>query len=177
MNLTQHFTLAELSESDTALRMGIDNTPPESMIGNLREIAEIGELIRSALSEICGHDVPVLPSSGYRCEALELVLCDKDFKAWCARRNLSPGPMVWARYFRNKAHPQGRAMDFRAPTFGSPYQIVAALSKRPEVMAGVDQLIMEGTWVHVSTSDNPRGEIKTATFDSNGTPIYQKGLV
>lgn len=177
MHITPHFTIAELSDSDTALRLGIDNTPPESVIANLHGIAEVGELIRAALSEINRHDVPIVATSGYRCEALEKVLCVKDYQAWCARRSIVPDDVAWDRYFRNKAHPQGRALDFRAPGFGSPYQIVAALSQRPEVMARIDQIIMEGTWVHVSTSDNPRGEIKTATFDANGSPTYQKGLV
>ena len=40
MNLTQNFTLSEMTKSETALRFGMDNTPTRSEIENLRVLCE-----------------------------------------------------------------------------------------------------------------------------------------
>ena len=40
MNLTQNFTLSEMTKSETALRHGMDNTPGEVEIDNLKMLAE-----------------------------------------------------------------------------------------------------------------------------------------
>lgn len=176
MQLTEHFSLSELVESDTALRLGIDNTPPAELIDNLRKTAELGELIRSALNEGRTREVYVIVTSGYRCEALEHVLCQKDFEHWCDRRQLIKDDDAWRLYFKNKSHPAGRTIDLKAPRFGTPRQIAEFLMKRPEIMAHIDQMIEEGDWLHVSWSNSPRGEVKTARFDANGYPNYTKGL-
>lgn len=60
MNLSNHFTLQELTASQTAARWGIDNTPPESAIESLENLAELLEQVR----DIC--QAPVIISSGYR---------------------------------------------------------------------------------------------------------------
>ena len=39
-NLSKHFTLGEATRSQTAKRLGIDNTPSEEQIENLKAIAE-----------------------------------------------------------------------------------------------------------------------------------------
>ena len=170
MRLTPHFTMGELVASDTALRMGIDNTPQaQSVTDNLFLLAEVLELIREALG------APVICASGYRCEDLERVLTGKDFAAWCERHQIQPDKLGWRTYFKRKAHPQGRAADFTAPQFGTPAQIVKAIAARPDIMAKIDQIIMEGGWVHVAIGDNPRGEVLTAIF-TDGAPRYSKGV-
>ena len=40
MNLTDNFTLKELTQSQTALRNDIDNTPNEQQINNLQNLCE-----------------------------------------------------------------------------------------------------------------------------------------
>ena len=40
MQLTNNFTLEELTKSETALRQNIDNTPTEDIVTNLRTLAE-----------------------------------------------------------------------------------------------------------------------------------------
>lgn len=176
MRLTKHFLLYEMVESDTALRLGIDNTPPPAVIENLRKTANIAEMIREELSQNAGRDVPLFILSGHRCEALEKIICAKDFANWCKRRNADAlDPVAWSTYFLRKSHPQGRSIDFRAPTFGTPYQIVKFIVTT-EVMGHVDQIIMEGTWVHVSWSEAPRHEVLTASFDSHGVATYAKWL-
>ncbi len=176
MQLSEHFTLAELVESDTATRLGIDNTPPESVIDNMLKTATLAEAIRSALTEEAGHDVFIIVTSGYRCEALERILTKNDFAAWCGKRDIQPDDVAWRMYFRDKAHPKGKSLDFKAPRFGTPYQIVQFIASRPELMAQIDKIIMEGDWVHVCWSDTPRHQVMTASFDSTGKPTYTKGL-
>lgn len=166
VNLTDHFTLEELSFSATAERLGIDNTPPRGMLPTLVELARFLESVRSILG------VPIKINSGYRCEELERVLCAKDFPAWCARRGRKPDAAAWDEYFARKAHPRGYAADFVAPGFGAPIQVLAKLRN-----AGLrfDQLIEEGSWVHGSIAPALRGEILTARFDANGVATYARG--
>lgn len=61
MNLTEHFTLEELSKSSTAMRLGISNTPGKDIIANLKALCEnILEPLRAAWG------APIIVSSGYR---------------------------------------------------------------------------------------------------------------
>jgi len=182
MQLTEHFTLEELTASDTAIRLGIDNTPPDAVIENLKRTAQMGETIREILSRAAGKEIIITVTSGFRCETLERVLCSADYSAWCARRILNQNPESWANYLSHKAHPKGCAIDFKAYRFGSPFHIVRELQKHSDLMAEVDQIIMEGVtdnhtgWVHASWSEMPRHEIMTAVFDTFGTPHYTRGL-
>lgn len=168
MRLSQHFTLEELSDSPTALRLGIDNTPPADVVETLRQTARSLEQVRSLLGM-----KPLSVSSGFRCENLERVLCQKDFTAWCARRSVTSDAQAWRAYFNAKAHPKGWAADFTCAAFGSPLAIVRFLAN--ETALQFDQLIMEGSWVHASFAPQLRREVKTATF-SNGTPTYTSGV-
>lgn len=167
MRLSPHFTLEEFWHSETALRLGIDNTPPLEVVDRLRETANGMEQMRAALD-----DSPILVSSGYRCEMLERVICSKDFRAWAARRGRIADEKAWAEYFAGKAHPKGYAIDWTSPRAGSPRQIVVRLANSA---IAFDQLIMEGTWVHASFDPQMRRDVKTATF-VNGTPHYTNGV-
>ena len=61
MTLSDHFTLMELTKSQTAARLGIDNTPSDEAIANLKSMCEnILEAIRAH------YGVPFSPSSAYR---------------------------------------------------------------------------------------------------------------
>lgn len=60
MNLSTHFTLEELTFSETAARQNIDNTPPPQVIANLRRVATVLEQVRSIVNR------PIMISSGYR---------------------------------------------------------------------------------------------------------------
>jgi hypothetical protein len=162
--------LAELARSDTAERLGIDNTPPDRIITNLFVLAVGLEQVRALLG------FPVRVSSGYRCEELERVLCDKDYRAWCARHGNHVGADSWSAYFLRKAHPKGYAADFTAAGFGDPLSIVRAI-EASEIK--FDQCIVEGVaaggWVHASFAPTMRREVLTATFTA-GTATYIKGV-
>ena len=59
--LSKHFSLGEFTKSQTASRLGIDNTPPDHVKKNLKLLAEaVLEPVRSHFGK------PVRISSGYR---------------------------------------------------------------------------------------------------------------
>jgi zinc D-Ala-D-Ala carboxypeptidase len=60
MNLTLHFTLEEMLISQTASRLGIDNTPSAEVVSALGHLAMALEDIRALLGS------PIIVSSGYR---------------------------------------------------------------------------------------------------------------
>lgn len=64
MKLSEHFTLAELTFSETAARKGIDNTPTGETLDNLKLLAATLEHIRNIVGK------PVNISSGYRSPAV-----------------------------------------------------------------------------------------------------------
>ena len=145
MKLTDHFSLEELTRSTTAERLGIDNTPRvDGVRSHLVVLAEGLERVR----EILGGS-PVRVSSGYRCEEL----------------NRAVGGA------RGSAHLSGFAADFTCDSFGTPLEVVKRLERSDRVF---DQLIQEGTWVHVSFAPRARREVLTAHFGQGGA-TYTKG--
>lgn len=144
MNLSTHFTLAELTASQMAVRRGIDNKPPGDIIKNLEHLALGLEGVRTLLG------CPLIINSGYRSPAL----------------NTAVGGA------RDSQHKLGLAADFIAPGFGTPVQVARAIAA-----SGLkfDQLICEGTWVHVSFTADPRRQVLTATF-KEGRVFYSPGL-
>jgi zinc D-Ala-D-Ala carboxypeptidase len=149
--LTHSFMLSEFIASDTADRRGIDNAPTPAALANIKGVLAPGmQRIRDALRK------PVLISSGYRCQMLNAIV------------NGSP----------NSAHVNGLAADFRSPGFGTPNAVVRFLLKQAEEI-GFDQMIFEGSWVHVAFAaqgKKPRYQVLTARFDANGRASYSEGL-
>ena len=146
MQLTQHFTLAELTKSSTAERLGLDNTPPPEVLPALTSTAEMLERIRSTLG------VPVTVTSGYR--------------AWAV--NKAVGGVT------TSDHAQGRAADIVAPRYGTPLQIARALAPLVDVL-GIGQLIYarfgSTSWVHVSTRVPDKRVNRVITITSAGTQL------
>jgi zinc D-Ala-D-Ala carboxypeptidase len=140
MKLTPHFSLAELTASSTAQRLGIDNTPPPELMPRLVLTAEMLERIRNTLG------VPITVTSGYRGRQV----------------NQAVGGVT------SSDHTQGHAADIVAPGYGTPYQIAKTLAPLVSVL-GIGQLILEGVkgkqWVHVSTRvpDKPANRVITIT--------------
>ena len=167
MKLTPHFTLEEFIESDTALRLGIDNRPPAPVVDNLKVTAVGMEQIREVLG------FPVFISSGFRCEELEKVLCWRDYLGWC-RRHGKDSEFAWPEYFARKGHPKGWCADWTCRGYGTPRRCILAVRQAGVL---VDQLIEEGTWAHASFDPRLRGEVLTARFNENGEPTYTQGVV
>jgi len=60
MNLSPSFTLEEMTASETAVRYGIDNTPDNEVLMNLRRLALFLEEVRTAVG------IPLRINSAYR---------------------------------------------------------------------------------------------------------------
>ena len=61
----KHFTFDELIHSDTANRLGIDNTPTSEAVSNLND------LVTNVLDRLRGEwGRPIIVTSGYRCKEL-----------------------------------------------------------------------------------------------------------
>jgi len=145
MQLSQHFTLNEFTISQTATRKGIDNTPPEPVIERLRMLAATLERVRGLLG-----NSPIRISSGYRSQELNRAIGSSD----------------------NSAHVLGYAVDFTCPIFGTPKEVANEIAKSA---IKFDQIIYEGTWIHLSIDPRNRREVLTATF-KNGKAYYSKGI-
>lgn len=120
MRLSPHFSLEELTHSDTATRLGIDNTPTVEIIDNLTFLANELEYVRNILS------APMLVSSGYRSYALNDHLGSK----------------------RTSSHCKGLAVDFISPSFGNPHSVVEAIVLANINYDQV--ILEYGRWVHLS---------------------------
>ena len=145
MKLSEHFSLDEFTASETATRKGIDNTPPPVVAEKLRMLAATLEQVRSLLGN---NSIRI--SSGYRC--LEL------------NRAIGSGDL--------SAHVLGYAVDFTCPKFGTPKEVANKIAESP---IKFDQLIYEGTWVHLSIDPKNKRELLTAHFGKNKT-TYTKGI-
>lgn len=65
----KYFTIKELTESNTATRLKIDNTPTEEVINNLESLVNnILDKIREAYGK------PITVNSGYRCPKLNTAI-------------------------------------------------------------------------------------------------------
>lgn len=146
MQLTRNFTLAELTRSATADRLGIDNTPPLEIQIELRNTAQMLQRIRDFLT------VPVIVSSGYRCEALNKAIGSR----------------------RTSDHLTGQAADIVAPAYGHPHVVAKVLAPRLTQL-GIGQLILERVankaWLHVSTRVPDRPVNRVITISDTGVEI------
>jgi hypothetical protein len=127
MNLSKNLTLAEMVNSATAKRLGIDNHPTPEHFENMKFLAvKVFQPIRNHFG------VPIFISSGYRSEAL-----NKNTKGAS----------------RTSQHSKGQAMDIDMDnTSISNKQVFDFIKENLDF----DQLIDEHnfSWVHVSYSKN-----------------------
>lgn len=133
MNLTPHFTLEELTASETADRNGWDNTPSDAELANLRRLADFLEQIKALLG-----GKPIMINSAYRSKAVNDAVGSKD----------------------TSQHRIGCAADIRVPGM-TPDDVVRKImaSRLPfdQVIREFDR------WTHVSipnhVSDSPRRQV------------------
>ena len=78
MKLTNNFSLKELTQSQTALRNGLDNTPDQQQTDNLQNICE---KILQPLREF--YNLPVKVTSGFRSEQLATMIGSKPTSQHC----------------------------------------------------------------------------------------------
>jgi len=147
MKLSKNLTLKEAVKSNTATRLGIDNTPSQWEINNLTAIADhIFQPIRDHFG------VPIGVSSGFRCRDLNKAIGGSKYSQ----------------------HMIGEALDIDADIYGkvTNADIFNYIKKNLEW----DQMIWEfgndeePNWVHVSYKESGvnRKQIRKAMRDSKG---------
>ncbi|NQW53545.1 MAG: DUF882 domain-containing protein [Rhodospirillales bacterium] len=139
MKLTGHFTLEEMTQSQSAARLGLDNTPSPAAIDHLRKTAALLEQVRALWGK------PIIVTSGYRAPQV----------------NKAVGGSMYSQ------HMIGQAADFIIPGVGSPLEICQTINAASPAIP-YDQVIHEfQAWVHISWSMAPRR--MTLTIDAHGT--------
>ena len=146
MKITEHFTLEELSFSEAAARLGLDNTPMQAVITNLGLVAAVMEGIRTLLG-----DRPIVVHSGYR----------------SAEVNQAVGGVV------TSAHCHGLACDFVCPAFGTPEEVAVVILKSD---IEYDQLILEYGWVHVGLVQQGLLSRREALTKRSPSAAYEPGI-
>lgn len=142
MLISKYFHLEEMTHSQTAIRLGLKNEPSDAVKAHMLIAAKRMDAIR----ELLGH--PVIVSSWFRSKAVNKANKGSD----------------------TSDHPNGWAVDFICPGFGDPLKICQFLLKCG--LSDFDQLIQEGTWVHISFNPRCRREILTRV----GKNKYKAGL-
>ena len=148
MNLSKSFTLNELTKSQEATRLGIDNTPNEEQIQNLKILCE---KILQPIRDFYG--MPLSVSSGYRSAAL------------CEAIGSSA----------KSQHTKGQAADFEI--FGVPNKEVAEfIVKNLEYDQCILEFWNENEpnsgWVHCSYSSNSNRKQYLKAEKLNGRIVY-----
>ena len=145
MQLTPHFSLNELTRSDTAKRLDIRNEPNDVQIANLHTLAEGLEQVRTKL-----NSNPIWVTSGFRSMDLNRVIKSKD----------------------TSYHTYGLASDFTCPGYGDVPQVMRTLANSS---IEFDQLILEhGSWIHIAFpkgTEKPRRQM--LSISSSGVLIYE----
>ena len=153
MNLTQNFTLSEMTKSETALRFGMANDPTETEIENLRILCEN---VLQPVRNYYGMGVKV--NSGYR------------------------HPLVNAKVNGSATsdHCKGFAADIEIPGIANAdlaQWIADNCDFRQLILEFYTPGIPDSGWVHVSYDPNDlKKQVMTAT-KQDGKTVYLTGLV
>ena len=152
MQLSQNLSLLEMTNSQTAKRLGISNQPTEAHLASMKVLAEnIFQPIRKHFAK------PIWISSGYRSEALNKAIKGS----------------------KTSQHCKGEAMDIDMDGRGGPTNTEIFHYIKDNLP--FDQLIWEfgdnekPDWVHVSYKKGgpQRGQILRAVRNSAGKTIYE----
>ena len=159
MKLTKNFSLAELTKSQTAERLGIKNEP------NTEQVVRLTNLCENILQKVRNVHGIVTVSSGFRCAQLSEAVGSKSTSAHCAN-----GPDLVA------------AADFECIGSIGNYDLAVWISENLDF----DQLILEfydgvdpnSGWIHCSykRDGSNRKDVLTA-LKQKGKVKYEKGLV
>lgn len=148
MNLTQHFSLEEMTVSQLASRNGWDNNPDANAINNLTRVAQLLEQVRKVINK------PIIINSAYRSKIVNDAVGSKD----------------------SSQHRLGCAADFRVSGM-TPNEVVKAI-KESDIQFDqlIREFATEngGGWTHISVpnkpTDTPRNQM--LIIDRSGTRPY-----
>lgn len=152
MKLTDNFSLSEFEASDTAARLGIDNSIPKELMQNVVDLATWLQILRNRLTKHLGKPVSIIVSSGYRCPKL----------------NKAIGGSA------TSSHMSALAADIKVPgvSVDSLFELIRELMWDMPA----DQVIHEfGRWVHVGLAkakSRPRNQFLYARKQS-GKTVYE----
>lgn len=129
MKLTENFTTSEVTRSDTARRLGINNSLSIEMLDNAYQFAKILQRIREHIGK------PFIVSSWYRCKALNTAVGGRP----------------------NSAHTRATAIDFVISGLTALQTYETVLNALKTLRLPYDQLIYESftkdgqttEWVHL----------------------------
>jgi len=144
MNLTPHFTLEELTASETAERNGWDNSPNDVELANLTRLADFLEQVKVVLD-----GKPIMISSGLRTKKVNDAVGSKD----------------------SSQHRTGCACDFRVPGM-TPDEVVRKIMASgigfDQVIREFDR------WTHISipNSDDTSPRKQALIIDKAGTRAF-----
>lgn len=146
--LSANFTLAELTFSQTAARMHIDNTPSPTQVSNLRALCvNVLQPFRETAQ------APVVVSSGFRSEALNRFV------------NGSP----------DSQHMRGEAADIVVPQWSVTRAFRLIVEQSLPFDQLIFEGGSQSQWVHVSHSrKRQRGDMFVAKFPVAGGVHYQR---
>lgn len=125
--LSKHFSLQEMINSGTASRLGLDNTPNEEQIENLKALCEnILEPLREYY-----ESRPIMITSGFRSPQLSKAIASSE----------------------NSQHCKGEAVDFEIPGFDN-RQVAAHIKNNFDFDQLISEYyedgIIDSGWIHVS---------------------------
>ena len=144
MNLSEHFTLEELTNSETAARNNWDNTPNATELSNLVRLAAFLEEVKTVLG-----GKPVMINSAFRSKLVNDGVGSKD----------------------SSQHRVGCAADIRVPSM-TPDEVVKAVMaagiKYDQIIREFDR------WTHISIPNNPEDKPRQQALiiDKMGTRQY-----
>ena len=153
MQLTNNFTLSELTKSETALRHDMDNTPGEKEIENLKRLAE------KVLQPVREH---------YQ----RGVKCNSGYRAPAVNQKVGGSP--------TSDHCKGQAADIEIP--GVPNADLAQwitenLDFTQVILEFYTQGVPDSGWVHVSYDPQNLKKQALTAVKQNGKTVYLPGLV
>ena len=153
ISLSPHFCLNEFTKSSTAMKHGIDNTPPQEAVDNLKALCQgCLEPLRAELG------LPVVITSGYRTKALNSMLAHSSERS---------------------QHMLGQAADFYVAPGQSDLSRRELLNKAFRLIIldesiDYDQLILYPSFIHVSYVSRERNRRTILLGMRNGKLGYGK---
>jgi len=141
MNLTPHFTLEELTASETAERNGWDNSPNDTELANLTRLADFLEQVKVVLD-----GKPIMISSGLRTKKVNDAVGSKD----------------------SSQHRTGCACDFRVPGM-TPDEVVRKIISSGIAFDQVIREFDRWTHISIPNSDDTSPRKQALIIDKAGT--------
>jgi zinc D-Ala-D-Ala carboxypeptidase len=140
--LSEHFTLEEMTHSQTAVRKGLDNTPTPEVLKNLKALCKN---LLDPIRKLAGH--PITVSSGYRSPAV----------------NRAIGGV------RTSQHVSGEAADINCAALGQKKLFDLIRKSGLPYDQCIDEF---GSWVHVSFRKGQNRKATLLARKVDGKTVY-----